>query len=204
MPSPSPSPPEYGLTGSSEHPTNDPSSSADVPLACDVSGLTSSPGQEAREPYSRGIRLHVNRTRNQRHWQRPPPRTARAPHTRVSVGVLFGAGTPIAKSLLDSVSPCLVGRAALSRVRARAVPPHPPESGRSDPALGNAATLRRCRAGWHSRSRVAGVRCLGMATIVAGAVAMVVRFFWARGEPRALHRCDAARGYGPRRSRSSR
>ena len=37
-----------------------------------------------------------------------PPRTASAPHTRVSVGVLFGAGTPIAKSLLDSVSPCLV------------------------------------------------------------------------------------------------
>ena len=29
------------------------------------------------------------------------------PHP-VSVGVLFGAGTPIAKLLLDSVSPCLV------------------------------------------------------------------------------------------------
>ena len=116
-PSPSPSPPEYGTTGSLEHPTTDPSSpttmrtpssSADVPLACDISGLTPSPWHEAREPYSRGIRFPVNRTRNQIPWQRPPPRTARAPHSRVSVGALFGAGKPIAKSLLDSVRPCLL------------------------------------------------------------------------------------------------
>ena len=42
-------------------------------------------------------RTHVPHRNDEEHEAHP-----------VSVGVLFGAGTPIAKLLLDSVSPCLV------------------------------------------------------------------------------------------------
>ena len=99
-------------------------------------------------------------------------RTVRRGKTDRQIAARQRAPVPVARRPLSRVRV-----RARVRARARAVPPHPPKSARSDPAVGNAAARRRCRAGWHPRSRGADVRCLGMAAIVAGAVAMVLGFF---------------------------